>query len=174
MDAINPAHGSVLRVNSPSLGIFSLPSRPPVSPLVPYVSRFGRRHVARREGDTRRTTRDPPPFTRRAWSGPSSLSPSSRPARVNGRLSLRSPLTSAVRHSRPHPTPTPRLRLPTRAEPSSLTPRSCRPSSLVPRPLRSAYGMERAQAGRFTRFPPFSPHPAPCSPMFPHLTPLHS
>lgn len=24
MDAINPAHGSVLRVNSPSLGIFSL------------------------------------------------------------------------------------------------------------------------------------------------------
>ena len=33
MDAINPAHGSVLRVNSPSLGIFSLrSSSSPVHP----------------------------------------------------------------------------------------------------------------------------------------------
>ena len=38
MDAINPAHGSVLRVNSPSLGIFSL--------LFPILITFVRRNGA--------------------------------------------------------------------------------------------------------------------------------
>lgn len=49
MDAINPAHGSVLRVNSPSLGIFSLRSSPP------YVSHHRRCRVA---GSERREERD--------------------------------------------------------------------------------------------------------------------
>lgn len=52
MDAINPAHGSVLRVNSPSLGIFSLRSHP-----LPFVPPGGRRYAGRtKEGWDRKVS----------------------------------------------------------------------------------------------------------------------
>jgi len=52
VDAINPAHGSVLRVNSPSLGIFSLP----LPHLVSDPSGRGAGHEMEREGDETRVT----------------------------------------------------------------------------------------------------------------------
>lgn len=61
VDAINPAHGSVLRVNSPSLGIFSLHSPyishiPPLSPRLPRLSHSVRPaggRAAQRRGEWR-------------------------------------------------------------------------------------------------------------------------
>ena len=59
MDAINPAHGSVLRVNSPSLGIFSLPravSLRSVTPSGPAVGRRNGMETVPRKG---RVSREP-------------------------------------------------------------------------------------------------------------------